>query len=359
MLHPVSSPPGIPKLGRVTSLQTMRLVAALGIFQYHLWQNYLGVTLAFPATDYFLVLVGVLAAMTQADRIGKGRWGGYMKARYIRLYVTFIPLFLLTLAFKWQGATWDWIIRSFFFIPLAEGQPVIGATWMLSQFVLFYLLFSLAYLFKKEAALWGVFSIWALSCVAFNFLGWKPAIPVYWGQVLFYERNLEFIFGYLAGIILRQGQLSILWARAAFGLGGLGIGVSIILQNSGIDATGRSFYSGIPVTLFVLGLVALEQQGAPDRVVKWLTWPWFVLAGEASYVLYLSHSILLQAWDRLIGVTPLWAPLISVVILIASVMGYIYWESPMINYLNKRVWARPKLPAWPFRVQKSANTEGV
>ncbi|NUM47662.1 MAG: acyltransferase [Anaerolineales bacterium] len=331
----------------------MRLVAAFGVFQFHLWQNYLGVTLAFPATDYFLVLVGVLAAMTQADRIGKGSWRGYMQARYIRMYVTYLPLFLLALAFKWQG-DWGWMRQSFFFIPLADRTPVIGATWMLSHFILFYFLFSLAYLFKKESSLWGVFSVWALGVVAFNFFGWKPAMPHHWAQMLFYERNLEFIFGYLAGLILRQGRLPIQWARRVFGLGAVGIGISILLQNNGISPLGRSLYSGIPVTLFVLGLVAMEKQGAPDRVVKILTWPWLVLAGESSYVLYLSHGILLQAWDRLLGITASLVPFISAGIIAFAVLGYVYWESPMIAFLNKGQWIRPKLPVWGSRNEEKA-----
>ncbi len=339
--------PPLFKLGKVSSLQTMRLVAALGIFQYHLWENYLGISLAFPATDYFLVLVGVLAAMTQADRIGQGSWGGYMRARYIRLYITFVPLFFLTLAFKWQGADWRWILQSFFLLPMAERVPVIGSTWMLSHFLLFYFLFSLAYLFKKEAALWGVFAIWAVGIVAFNFLDWRAPLPHHWAQMLFYERNLEFIFGYGAGILLRQRRIKLAWGRGLFWLGTAGIVLSIILQNNSMSALGRSLYSGIPVTLFVLGLVSLEQQGAQDRVVRLLTWPWLVLAGESSYVLYLSHGIVLQAWDRIFSVTPVQVPLITICAIVIGVMGYVYWEKPMIHYLNKRVWVMPKFPPMP------------
>ena len=108
---------------KIFSVQSMRLFASLGVVQFHIWSNYLGIVIGHPGTDFFLVLVGVLAALVQAKQIASSGWWNYIKARYVRLYITYMPLFFLVLAIKikWHEATWDWALRSFFFIPLKVG----------------------------------------------------------------------------------------------------------------------------------------------------------------------------------------------------------------------------------------------
>ena len=116
------------------SWQSLRLFASVGVLQYHLWQNYLQVNIGHPGTDFFLVLVGTVAALTQARRIPEGKWRRYFLSRMVRLYVVYAPLFLMTIGVKWNEATWDWMWRSFLFVPIADRLPVIGATWMLIAF---------------------------------------------------------------------------------------------------------------------------------------------------------------------------------------------------------------------------------
>src|SRR5437868_5614401 len=122
-------------MNRIKSLQTLRLIAALGVVNYHLWSNYLGVSLAHPGTDIFLVLVGFIAAVSQASSIGVQDWATYISRRYVRLYVTYIPLFLIAIIFKWSKVTPYWALHSFFFLPLPDREPVIADTWMMSMFM--------------------------------------------------------------------------------------------------------------------------------------------------------------------------------------------------------------------------------
>jgi hypothetical protein len=123
----------------------MRFFAALGVVQYHLWENYFRISIAHPGTDFFLVLVGVVASYIHARQIPTGNWWRYIRDRYRRLYVTFIPLFIITLLVKLKEASIVWVVKSFLFIPLFDRLPVIGSTWMVSMFLLFYFLFSLCF----------------------------------------------------------------------------------------------------------------------------------------------------------------------------------------------------------------------
>jgi len=329
---------------KITSLQTMRLFASLGVVQYHLWHNYLGVSIGHPGTDFFLVLVGVVAALAQAKRIPNGDWRGYTQARYIRLYITYIPLFIIVLVAKWDEATWDWALKSFFFIPMADRLPVICATWMLSMFMLFYFIFSLAFLVKSETILWFVFLFWAVGIVFYTWLGWTPGLPVHWSRLFFDERNLDFIFGYFVGVILRERYLSIHWGRRIFWFGIVGVITGTILLNLGINTIGRSLFIGLPVALFILGLANLEQHKASDFPIKILTSPWLVWLGGTSYVLYLSHGIYLQVWSRILPIAPILVPVISLGAIIAGVIGYILWEEPLLNSIKKKAWIPPQIP---------------
>ena len=291
-------------MAKIRTLQTMRLFASLGVVQYHLWHNYLGVAIGHPGTDFFLVLVGVVTALTQTKRISTYSWIAYIRDRYIRLYITYIPLFIMVLVIKWHEANWDWVWRSFLFLPLADRLPVIGAVWMLSQFMVFYFIFGLVFLVRTELVLLPVFFTWIAAITAYNWLDWKPGLPTHWSELLFEGRNLEFIFGYLAGVILRNDRGSIFWGRWVFWIGVIGIIGSGVLLNVGMSITARIFLVGLPVTFFILGLARLEQQQVPSRIVNFLTKPSLVWLGGTSYVLYLSHSVFLQAWSYLFPVTP-------------------------------------------------------
>lgn len=314
----------------------MRFFAALGVVQYHLWQNYFGVTIAHPGTDFFLVLIGVVAAYTHAQQVPDGNWWKYISERYRRLYVTFIPLFVITLLAKLDEANIDWVVKSFFFIPMPDRLPVIGSTWMISLFLLFYFLFSICFLVRTEKILWVLFAIWIVAIVSYNFYGWDPDLPEEWSDLFFAARNAEFIIGYLAGIALRHGWLHSMYARVSLWVGLIGVIAGTVLLNLGMDPVWRVPIVGLPIALFVLGLSALELQKAEDGIVKLLTTPWLVWIGGTSYVLYLSHGIFFRVWSRFLPVAPTWFLPMTLGAILAAALGYLFWEKPILTYLKGR-----------------------
>jgi peptidoglycan/LPS O-acetylase OafA/YrhL len=322
----------------LTSLQTMRLFASLGVAQYHLWQNYFGIAIAHPGTDFFLVLVGVVAAYTQAKRIPGGNWWGYISARYKRLYVTFVPLFIITLLAKWAEADINWVLRSFFFIPIADQVPVIGCTWMLSMFILFYFVFSLCFLIKTEKILWIVFVIWTTLIMIYNLFNWETGLPEHWANLFFAARNFDFIMGYVVGIVLRYDWLRSYQSRIFLWIGLVGVIGGTILLNSGFNTVGRVLIVGLPVALFILGIAALEQKNANDSIVRLLTTPCLVWLGGTSYVLYLSHGLYFQVWSRVLPVTLMWVLPMTVGAIVVGALGYIFWEHPVLTYLKSGKW---------------------
>lgn len=322
----------------------MRLFASLGVLQYHLWQNSLGLAIGHPGTDFFLVLVGAVAAITEARRFSAGNWFGYLKARYIRLYVTFIPLFLLSLLFKRNELTLDWALRSFFFIPIPDRFPVIGATWMLSFFMMFYFVVCIGILFRREGVLLGILAVWTVGVVARVWLGWRPPIPEEVQAFLFNERNLNFVFGYLAGMLIREERVHLTPARWIFTIGLIGTVAGTALLNLTTLANGRSVYLGIPVTLFVIGLASMEQNRSTDVITRFVTSRPMVWLGGASYVLFLSHSIFINAWQVVLPVSPILVPLITIGAIIFAALIYYFWEEPVLKFTKTKEFVFPKFP---------------
>ncbi len=313
------------------SMQATRFFAALGVVQYHLWENYFGISIAHPGTDFFLVLVGVIAAYIHAKQIPNGNWWKYIRERYRRLYVAFVPLFIITLLVKLNEATIVWVMKSFFFIPMRDRLPVIGSTWMVSMFLLFYFLFSLCFLARTEKILWTLFLLWIVSILAYNFYNWNPAMPQEWSDLFFSDRNFEFIIGYLVGIVLRRNWLDRIQARVSLWLGLAALAVGTTLLNLGWHPMWRVLVVGIPVGLFILGLATLEIQKADDRIVKVLTTPWLVWVGGTSYVLYLSHVIFFHLWSLFLPVERIWVLPMTIGAILVGTMGYRYWENPILS----------------------------
>ena len=321
------------------SLQTMRLFAALGVFQYHLWNNYLGVPFLHPGTDFFFVLVGFVAAVSQSRYIATGGWWNYIWGRYVRLYVTFIPVFILYILAGRDPLSTEYVLKSFFLVPIHDQLPLVGPTWMLSLFLVFYWLFSLAFLFRNEKVLIPVFAIWGVGCIFITWLRWEPAFASDWFRIIFDIRNVEFIFGYIAGKLIlnrRVGNLTAAWS--------LPIGIATLLISSvwynavthDMEGSGRIFLYGLPITLIAMGLAGLEQHGVNNSVVRVVTHPWLVWLGNISYVLFLVHNMILRLWDTVIPITPAQVPLIIVVVFAVAGIGYQFWERPVLGYIRQR-----------------------
>jgi len=314
----------------------LRFFAAVGILQFHLWKNYFGVAAFEVGTDIFLILTGVVAAYSQAKRISEYSWWHYISSRYRRIYVTFIPLFIVTLIVKIGEADLNWVVKSFFFIPISNRLPVIGVTWMLSMFMLFYFIFSLCFLMKAENIIWGLFAVWATLIITYNFFTLNVGIPEEWANLLFAERNLEIILGYIVGVILRNRwrhqrySIFFLW----FGLIGMLGGIYLLYRMS--DFISRAISIGVPVGLVVLGLGNLELNNSISGIFRFLVNPWLVWLGDTSYVLFLSHGIFLQAWSRILPTSPIWALPMSIGAIIVGCLGYIFWEHPIFAYMNSK-----------------------
>ena len=329
---------------KIYSLQSLRLFASLMVFQYHLWNNYLNHDFFHPGTDFFIVLVGFVSAVSQAQYIPSGNWGKYIWNRYLRLYVTFIPIFILYIIAGRDPFNLEYYIKSFFFIPIENKLPIVGPTWMLTLFLLFYWSFSLAFLFRRESVLIPVFTLWGLASLAYSWFNWNPGLPVEWSNALFNHHNIEFIFGYLGGKILLFNRIDRRAGEWVLAIGIVSIIPGIIILNLGtVNLIWRTFLAGIPTTIIILGFSVLEQHQSTNPLLRFLIHPWLIWLGGTSYVLYLIHNMVLRIWDTIIPITPIQIPLITIAVIGASAIGYRLWEKPVLEILKRKSYRRESL----------------
>lgn len=319
----------------------MRLVASLAVFQYHLWNNYLGVTFIHPGTDFFIVLVGMVAALSEANRISQGEWKEYILGRYLRLYTTFVPVYLLYILAGQDELTPEYLVKSFFFIPLpGDLLPLVGPTWMLSLFLIFYWLFSVSFIAQREAVLLPIFTLWGIGCTAAWGLNLHITVFDEGFQTLFNLRNLSFIAGYGAGWLVRTGRISGALGKHLTRIGVLILGAGAILLNSIPYNIGlRVLIYGIGMTFFASGLASQEKDGVETTTLRLFTHPWFVWLGGASYVLYLTHNMILGVWNKILPIAVWQIPFIVIVVLIVAGIGYQFWERPVLTHLRRK-WLR-------------------
>jgi peptidoglycan/LPS O-acetylase OafA/YrhL len=330
-----------PLKKRIDSLQSMRLVASLAVFQYHLWTNYLGQPFLHPGTDFFIVLVGMVAALSDAGKITRGAWRKYILGRYLRLYVTYIPVFLLYVFAGRDEITPTFLIKSFFFIPLPGRLPLVGLTWMLAMFLVFYWFFSLAFLSRREATLIPIFTLWGIGCLLTKNLDLHTPVFDEGFQILFSVRNLGFIAGYTGGWLVRNGRISGELGRKLLGIGLLLLLAGVLLLNFGkYDISIRVMLYGTAMTLIASGLASQEQAGVNSVSIRVFTHPWIVWLGGVSYVLYLTHNMLLRIWDTLLPLTPWQVPMVTLVGLLVAGLGYQFWEQPVLAFLRRKILAK-------------------
>lgn len=90
------------------------------------------------------------------------------------------------------------------------------------------------------------------------------------------------------------------------------------------------------MTLIASGLASQEQTGVNSASIRVFTHPWMVWLGGVSYVLYLTHNMLLRIWDTLLPLTTWQVPLVTLVGLLIAGLGYQFWEKPVLAFLRHK-----------------------
>lgn len=294
--------------------------------------------------DIFFAISGFIMVMTTAPNWGQpGSWQKFLRRRFVRI----LPLYWLFTAVKVAATlalpglalhphftSW-YLIASFLLIPAwnidhTSTHPILGVGWTLSFEMTFYMLFALGLALFNRPAKW-IAAVLCLAVVAgmLRTDRWEATASIL-DPIL-----LEFIFGMSIGLATLAGRrLRVAVAYAAIALAAILLGASTLYSSVPWN---RVLSWGIPGALLLSATVALEQ--------RWQRWPsrFPKLLGDASYAIYLTHSLSLPLLgagmaklDFLAGPAR-WSVEATLGIVGAVTVGliaHLYIERPMLRFLS-------------------------
>jgi peptidoglycan/LPS O-acetylase OafA/YrhL len=337
------------------TIQVRRGIAAIMVMLYHATRHYNLKGLNFIGNifkngylgvDIFFVLSGFVITISSLKYFKNKNPLEFTIKRITRIFPSFwlYLLFPLTiLYFIFPQFIYDKSAFEFSnylkVIFLTFNHPTISqVTWTLSFELYFYFLFLMILINKS-------FKFLVVCVLIFSFLnlvGLPVSQNLYFKKYLFSPLVLEFFLGVLIAFILQKIntikkylQFVILFISLTLFL------LSFYLEDYNyihISKHNRFLYFGIASFLLILSSLLIE------KFNKISFNKYLVSIGDASYVLYLIHSIILSFFNNSLILTgrfiilnnQITTVIICFLIVIISIIIHKYTEKPMIRFLNSK-----------------------
>jgi exopolysaccharide production protein ExoZ len=320
------------------SIQFLRAFGAIYVMLYHLIHWWDRTSDAFTglfdngygAIDLFFVISGFVVFQSVCNA-GNGlkAFSRFFAKRLIRiypLYWIFLLFFLFTGILNMQGMKTESVYKTFFLLP--GHTPVIDTSWTLQYEIYFYLIIGLFILGKRwqilQAALFLLSLTAFLSGIFSSILGWHLPTQGFYNEFVF-----EFFLGAIAVQFFKRIPLS--------------ISFFLVISGTILFLFPIKFHSshvlafGVPSLFILVGLTNLEYR-QKIKIPKFL-----VMAGNASYCLYLIHVPILFYILFHPAIAPwstnrIFLVVLSIAICALSIFVHYYLEKPMQGYLNQRIF---------------------
>lgn len=338
--------------GTLVSIQILRGLAALLVVIHHAITffndkyaaNFVEFDLGAIGVDIFFVISGFIMFWT--TRTHDGSWQDtvqFWKKRAVRV----MPLYwLITLSlaavllffpslFKSMQLSIVWLLKSLFFIPYLNEvnlpHPMVDPGWTLNYEMFFYLVIGACLSCGRRHATMMCVAMLASAVLAGVWLNVDDAVFATYTSPLL----LEFCAGMICGALYQR-----------FGIYNPGVGLSLLILVTcwlglaqpgfpGSDLHRAALWGGASVVI-VLSVLSLE-----GLIVsaKYLTLP--KLLGDASYSIYLVHTLFFLAFGKLAGFAGgglLFMPELFVVwAVIFGVITYRLIEKPLGRVTNRMI----------------------
>jgi exopolysaccharide production protein ExoZ len=292
---------------RLRNLQCLRAIAAVLVMGVHAPRlesrvfegpPWLAVQQVFAnaGVDLFFVISGFImttTTWTTWEPVGTpGAPQSFLIRRVQRIYPVYWVVMAFYLAFHAlapdrlhiDDTSWSSIAASLLLVPQGH-YPTLVVAWSLVCEMFFYIVFACALMLSRTAGL-RLLAGWIVLTLGLALLRPFPGNPLVEQIGSLY--NLEFAMGILVGVLVASGRTS--YPALAFGAGVALLVVSFVITMPMVDVPSvwfRIVAFGIPMALVCYGAVALEIRSG-RRMPRWLA-----SVGDASYSLYLWHTLLL------------------------------------------------------------------
>jgi peptidoglycan/LPS O-acetylase OafA/YrhL len=295
----------------VFSIQVLRALAAIAVVIAHIADDLTERALqseALPRLDFFQAGVDVffvisgfvmvyasesLFAATDAPKIFLLRRLNRIVPLYWLVTTTYLAIAWLASDLPHKGYSAGLAVASYLFIPWAGPddtlEPIVGQGWTLNYEMLFYVLFAVAIAAPRRIAVALVSTALVLAVLAGSFFQPTSAIPKYWSN----EITLEFVLGMLLGLAYAEGVRLPRVPRMLLIAAGVCLIYVAAPQLGGVPLDHRALLWGTPAAMIVAGSVF----GFPAGPLPGLQS--LALLGDASYALYLVHSLPVRAFRKI------------------------------------------------------------
>lgn len=312
------------------------VIPSLGYFQNKNYQilNYIG-DVGKYGVDFFFVLSGFIITYSNLNKENNDVLI-YIKNRVIRIYTPYIPISLAMLFLYYmlpnlsQGNREINLLTSLTLFP--SGEPALAVAWTLTFEMLFYMLFIICLYNKK---MWDVFSVfWVASILIFNFSGVETDNAVI--NLFFSNYNIEFIIGYLLGLVILKKIKINKYLSIFFIL----ISILLFIEFRFIN---KSFFNFLPNLLFTFFTFNLIYFYLTFRNVKLKKQNVFMMMGNATYSIYLIHGPLHSIIERFLPITNhitiylFYILLISVICIVVGYIYYLIFENKIMNIVKQKL----------------------
>lgn len=351
---------------RIESIQYLRALAALMVvFSHALHSQLEGLSgqeglyalasiLGQTGVWMFFCISGFIMVYTTNPRGGRSVTGGDFAlrriARIVPLYWLCSTIYLVRLYFSERMPDLDRIVALYLFFPTLNErglmQPFYGLGWTLNYEMFFYALFALALSWRSASrGPWLVVGVLVLMVVA----GW--GLPEYdrSAPLMSALKNWThpIVLFFAAGILMAKLRLWLERSRPSavrripWALVGL-LAPTLILVAAAAAGNAIDFHdarAGVAVMSVLMAVLIVDPIDTPVHRL-------FVLLGEASFSIYLTHPFVVgpvgRLWARYFPLEA-WPGVAVVCVVLASLLGvaaFRYVEQPLTRYFTTLLTSR-------------------
>lgn len=351
----------------ITSLQALRFIFALFIFSEHYpldaQHPHLIDAAGAMGVSFFLILSGFVMSVGYESRVQEESfsWKTFMLKRLIRLW----PLHLLCLGTWIILAYAAWGSSAIYPLPLLGNALLLqwlpiehiggnSVAWCLSILVIFYAVYPLLARLKTTQL---------ILCTLLIHIGLRlfadtlEGVDAHWYWCrLPISRILDFLIGILCyrsyKYIIKQygekclSQLSIgyRWLIELFPIALCTWG--LIILNAHYTPYGAVAYFYLPCYLMILVFALSSTYPNRASIANLISCPWLIYLGEISFSFYMIHNLVILFVKQILSrIAPGvgWEPRLAITVVVTILLSILisrYYETPIANYLSKRLLSK-------------------